>query len=212
MREVIHKLWGRVAELLFPRACFGCGKPNSYFCGACRGQFRPHSFTTDSGIRVFAAHPYHHSAIQKALLQLKYRGSRDIADSLAEMLANALPANVRATRDAEIVAVPITNARQKGRGYNQAELLGRALAAKLNLPFVNALEKIRETPPQATLNRAARLSNLRGAFVARADYAPRRTVIIVDDISTTGATLTEAARALRKKSAATIIGAVVAHG
>ncbi|MBI2405325.1 ComF family protein [Candidatus Gottesmanbacteria bacterium] len=88
--------------------------------------------------------------------------------------------------------------------------MGRALAAQLNLPFADALEKIRETPPQSTLKRRERLMNLRGAFRARPDYRPAKTVLVVDDISTTGATLIEAARALKKAGARTVIGAVVA--
>ena len=182
---------------------------------------------------VYSASSYHDSGIERALKQLKYRGSRDIADALAMILVKGLPKGQQGypkgspflvPKDyplgnpyAEIVAVPITTARRRERGFNQAELLGRALAKKMDLPFSDALEKIHETPPQSTLGRNERLKNLHGAFRARADYRPKKTVIIVDDISTTGATLLEAARALTEKgppngeaSAPTIIGAVVA--
>ncbi|MBI2038920.1 MAG: ComF family protein [Candidatus Niyogibacteria bacterium] len=159
-------------------------------------------------MQVYACIPYQNDGIKRALKQLKYRGSRDIASALAELLADALKKN---PRDTEIVAIPTTAARRHERGFNQAELLGRALAAQLNLPFADALVKIRETPPQSTLKRNERLKNLRGAFAARGDHIPQKTVIIVDDISTTGATLIEAARALKKSGAQTVIGAVVAH-
>ena len=222
--ELIHKLWDACAELLYPRSCFGCGARGPYICERCRTAMRPQSYRLNNGMAIFAAFPYHHAGIRRAIKQLKYRGSRDIAASLARIIAASLPADVK-TSGAEIVAIPATAHRERARGFNQSKLLGQALAQHLNCAFTDALIKIRETPPQSPLMRAERLKNLQSAFATRETYAPRPSearpvaseggplpaVIIVDDVSTTGATLLEAARVLKIAGATKIIGAVVAH-
>ena len=210
MLELIHKLWDCFASALYPRSCFGCGASGSYWCARCHAQYRPQAYRLENGMTIYAAHPYHHSRIRRALKQLKYHGSSDIANALSLVLATSIPPD--GIQNAECVWIPLTASRELERGFNQSELLARGAARHLGIPATDALFKTRETRPQSTLNRAERLKNLRGAFAVANHYKPRPTVIIVDDISTTGATLTEAARVLQKAGATTIIGAVVAHG
>ncbi len=207
MLELIHKVWRPFANALFPRSCFGCEAPDSYFCASCKAKIRPRAYPLDNGMRVYAALPYH-SRIEPALKQLKYGKSFDIADALADLVADSLPKTLES--GTEIVWIPVTRTRKNERGFNQAELVARGVAKKRNLPIADALEKIRETKPQSSLNRADRLKNLHGAFAVRAGYIARPVVVVIDDVSTTGATLTEAARALKQAGAKTVIGAVVA--
>ena len=210
MLELIHKLWDCFASALYPRSCFGCRAPGTYWCARCHAHYRPQTYRLETGMTVYAAHPYHQSRIKNALKQLKYRGSSDIADALALVLATAVPPDI--ARDAECAWIPMTASRARERGFNQSELLARSVARHLGIPATDALFKTRDTRPQSTLGRAERLKNLRGAFAVIEHYKPRSTVIIVDDVSTTGATLTEAARVLKNAGAKTVIGAVVAHG
>lgn len=92
--------------------------------------------------------------------------------------------------------------RRRKRGYNQAELLARELSEKTNLPCLDLLEKTRETVNQAKLDRAARMENLNGVFAVAAK--PPRSVILIDDVMTTGSTVNECCKTLKKAGAATV--------
>ena len=109
--------------------------------------------------------------------------------------------------------VPLHWWRRWTRGYNQSESLGRALAARLGLPCQGRwLRRVRNTPRQVDQSAAARRENVRNAFVAQGRPDLRgKTVLLVDDVLTTGSTANEAASALRKAGAGRIVVAVLAH-
>lgn len=100
--------------------------------------------------------------------------------------------------------VPMLKKAKRKRGYNQAELIAEALAERTTTPCVTLLEKIRETSNQARLDRAARLENVIGAFDAVT--RPPSHVVIIDDVMTTGATLNECAKTLKKAGATVVYG------
>src|SRR5262249_42340084 len=111
-----------------------------------------------------------------------------------------------------VVPVPLHWRRHWDRGYNQAEAIARGLAKRLSLRVVPAIRRAEATPPLAELGPTARAEAMRGAFQAR--EAPEilgRTVILVDDVLTTGATCGAAARALKKAGAARVVAAVLAR-
>ena len=151
---------------------------------------------------------------------LKYGGLRRIAGDLATAMTSLdLPG-----RDAAwLVPVPLGPKRQWQRGYNQSERLARALSRHWRRPVVDLLSRVRETATQTALTPEARLANVAGAFEMRnaeggmriegrssnsafriPHSALARTLVLVDDVFTTGATLAEAARALELGGAATV--------
>ena len=98
-----------------------------------------------------------------------------------------------------LLAVPLSRARLRQRGYDQARELARPLARALGLPLLDdALRRLRDTAPQSSLDALARRRNLRGAFAAAFPAAPPARVLLIDDVMTTGATLHAAATALRR--------------
>ena len=112
-------------------------------------------------------------------------------------------------RVAKALAKP--SGRLAERGFNQSALLAESLARAMQIDFAtHGLLKIRDTLPQAGLNRAARLKNVRGAFDCARSLAGRH-VALVDDVMTTGATLSEAAKALKKAGAASVSAWVLAR-
>ena len=147
-----------------------------------------------------AAGPY--AGTLKALLhQFKYRNRFALGRALGEL------AFERALRSGPlegeaVVPVPLHFWRRRERGYNQAELLSRTIAKRAGIPVRLALEKVKHRPPQAELGVLARRRNARGAYRARLPtWLVGRSVLLVDDVLTTGATADACARALRRAGA-----------
>ena len=110
-----------------------------------------------------------------------------------------------------VIALPLARKRLAERGFNQSALLAKIAAGDLGIPYApHALLKVRDTPPQAGLAREARLKNVRGAFACGESLAGLR-IAVVDDVMTTGATLSEAARVLKKAGASWVSAWVVAR-
>jgi ComF family protein len=130
------------------------------------------------------------AAVRALVHRFKYHGWWRLAGSFAIAMAPLLPA----LGDGELVPIPLAPGRRRGRGYNQSEALATALGERIGRAVaVDRLRRKRETATQTRLAPEARQANLAGAFAAR----PRRTAaILVDDVFTTGATLSSAASAL----------------
>jgi ComF family protein len=136
----------------------------------------------------------------------KYGGRLALARTLGEALAHALP------RDADaIVPMPLARGRLAERGFNQALEIARVVAAHTRIPLLrDAARKVMDTPPQAALPWKERAKNVRRAFACDIDLTGQR-IAVVDDVLTTGATLSELARVLRKAGAVSVAGWVVAR-
>ncbi len=143
---------------------------------------------------------------------LKYRGMTALAGAMASQLAAA--ARQYGLESDLIVPVPLAGLRRRLRGYNQAEVLARALGGELDLPVrSSAIARQRYTQPQArSADAEARRRNVSGAFSCRerAAVAGRR-VLLVDDVATTGATLAECASAVKEAGARSVWGLVFAR-
>jgi len=177
-------------------------------CSACRG--RPLGFDAATALGPYSG------PIRDLCLRLKHRRDAWLARWLAGLLAEARGDSLRAEaggdRSALVVPVPLHWRRRLGRGYNQAEALADALALDLGLRAARPIRRIKGTPRLAGLGRAERAGLIRGAFRARPGAALRgRTVLLVDDILTTGATCGSAARALKRAGAARVVAVVVAR-
>jgi ComF family protein len=140
--------------------------------------------------------------LARVVQHLKYRGARSLAAPLAELLAARYPFPA----DALLAAVPLHPARLRARGYNQALLLARGLARRRGLVLApRLLARVRPTAEHAHLDAAARHRNVRDAFRVRSGaMLAGRTVVLIDDVLTTGATADACARALRAAGAAPV--------
>lgn len=210
-------------DLVLPPACAACGRSGSLLCRACLGAFEAPSRPEDRfvapdagivvgdallvGVAAFA----HGGPLRRALAALKYSGASRLAPTLARAASPALGRLLEVSGPSTLVPVPVHRERQRVRGYNQAALLARELAAVTGQPTADVLERTRPTMKQHRLDRAARLANLRGAFAVRAGVSVPVRVIVVDDIITTTATLEVCASVLVEAGAQEVYGFAVAR-
>jgi len=219
-----------VLHSLLPRSCLLCGAAASEcraLCAACQDDL-PHQQTpvcpccalplalAATACGVCLQHPPAFDATQAALpytfpvdrliLGLKFGHRLAIADFLAQsMLTGEHPAGD------VLVPVPLSRRRLAERGFNQALEIARRLARTCQLPIdFSTLSRVRETPPQSRLPWRVRKQNVRHAFECHRDFSGR-TVILVDDVMTTGATLDAAARCLKDHGAARVVNWVAAR-
>jgi len=193
----------------WPAGCHRCGRhldaaplPEGHRCGDCR--HRPPPFE-----RLLAAWSYQ-PPLDAVLTGLKFRRLEYLGDHLGRHLADLFAAELAPCE--VVVPVPLHWRRRLARGYNQAAAVARPLARALDLPYHPALRRRRATPPQSRLPRGARLANLRDAFTPRrAGPCRDRHVLLVDDVTTTGATLQEAAATLRRAGARTVTAVAAAR-
>ena len=147
------------------------------------------------------------------MLRTKFLAGEGLADLLGRLFAENRGSQLRPAEIDLVAPVPLHWWRKWVRGYNQAEAVARELAAGLCVPFVpNLLHRVRWTTQQVQPTREARRENVKGAFRVRwCARVTARTVLLVDDVMTTGSTLGEAARVLRAAGADRIVVAVLAR-
>jgi ComF family protein len=176
--------------VLLPATCPICHRPGEAPCARCRAELRPApSLPTPPGLDRCTAVLAYEGAGRELLARLKYRNAR----SALRWLAAQMAASVDASTVDVVTWVPTTPARRRERGFDQAELLARAVARRLQLPC-RAL--LRRRPGPAQTGRNARERRTGPVLERRAGITPGR-VLLVDDVVTTGTTAAVAARALR---------------
>jgi ComF family protein len=222
MRRVAAAV-NRALDLAFPAICPGCRAEGDPICAACLGTLEPH-LARPAGAPIGApaeipapllqlewVAPYG-TLLRRAIHTLKYGGEQRLARPLGRALAARWQ---RAGRGGTVlVPVPIHAGRRRERGYDQAELLARAMASHIDLPVVAALERRRATIRQFALDRSERRANVEGAFAVggrAGEQIANHWVVLVDDVVTTGATLGACASALRAAGALAVSAIAVAH-
>jgi ComF family protein len=200
-------------ELLEDRhsTCPRCGATVGAFVDATEGCLRCHD-TTFHFQQVLRLGPYQ-GRLREAVLRMKHSSGEELAHALGSLWANYAFYWFKEVSADYVIPVPLHWLRRFKRGYNQAETLARVLAKKLNLPCrPRWLWRTKHTPSQGRQSATARRENVRGAFKAatRPDLRSK-TVLLVDDVLTTGSTCSEAAHALRQVGTARIVVAVLAR-
>jgi ComF family protein len=187
----------------FPgKPCQVCSRPlkaeHAVTCGECLKEMPPYA-------RAICFGPYT-GTLREAIHLLKFRQVKRLARPLGELLADlALP-----SADL-VVPVPLSLKSLRERGFNQTLLMARPLAKRRVLPLERGLLiKKKETPPQSSLSRSARLRNLRGTFAVTGSLSGER-ILLVDDVITTGATVSECTRALLRAGASEVCVAALAR-
>jgi len=218
----------RFVQAALPQHCVLCAAPadRTRFCAPCAaslprvpdGRCRTCALPLTTGAvcgaclnhppfydRIAAAYAYDFP-VDALIHAFKYGGEITLAPVLAQCLAAVAPGGMDV-----VVPMPLSDARLRERGFNQACEIARTAARAVGVAFQpHACRKVIDTPPQAALSWKARAENVRRAFVCDADFSGRR-VAIVDDVMTTGATMNALARSVKQAGAASVCGWVVAR-
>lgn len=210
----------KILKFVFPARCVGCRAECSSICPKCLSKVpRAEKMGEDWITSVWS---YKDRNIKKLLWQFKFEGKWSFVEDLGQVLYDHLSDELAEKSLFEnvvspiLVPIPITGKKLRERGYNQSEILGKELVRRSGgflACMPNVLQKIKETPTQhSIMNRSARLKNLRGTFaVKNPKEISGRDIVIIDDITTTHATLIEARRALREAGAGKILAFTIAH-
>ena len=212
----------QLLETIFPDYCIGCHTPGTPLCEMCIGKVERARLGMENGNSALFA--YKNPLIQKSLWALKYRQKKTLARVFAEYLYEELVTELAeevSWRPGEspkwiLLPIPASKKRARRRGYNQAAELARHIAEKDQGRFLeyheNLLIKTRETESQDSMkDRAARLLNVQDSFSVQNETAlVGRSCVVIDDVTTTGATLEEARRALLTAGAEKVLGLTVA--
>lgn len=218
-------------DFIFPPTCLACKKSGSYLCTNCAKLLPVSEKSGETAENYSAIFAYQHPVVKRAIHLLKYRGGKILARDLAKLLHQHLLQNNFLSKNLEqnsekflVIPIPSSQKREKKRGYNQARELARELV-KLNPEKLelaeNILVKTRETVSQVkTKNREERLENLRGAFAVTKNQKSQEIgkkiknskIILLDDVITTGATMSEARKVLLENGAKTVLSLAIARG
>lgn len=194
-------------HLTCPRCCSSIGEfaDVSKGCPRCRDD----RFQFESSFRL----GLYDGLLREAVLRIKSSPGEMMADCLGHLWVRHAEARFRAVGAHVVIPVPLHWWRKWRRGFNQSEALAEAIARHLNLPcHPRWLKRIRDTPHQMGLGAVERRTNMRGAFKATRNADLKGlSVLLVDDVLTTGSTASEAARALRDAGATRVVVAVIAH-
>ena len=177
--------------MLFPKRCPACGAAGVAPCGPCAGRLgRATAAVSVAGIESCRPVFVYDEGVRSLLLALKYRNRRDVVAFLGSQIAAVVDV------EADVVTwIPTTSARRRERGFDQAELLARAVGRRVGLPVRSLLRRVDGLPQTG---RDARARQDGPQFVARRRRAVGTSVVVIDDIGTTGATLVAAGRVLRQ--------------
>ena len=230
LKSILSRVKEETLDLLLPPACVGCRKEGAFLCQACEdalprlqqpycqrcaqplgsGDLCQRCQDTPLAIDGIRSPFLMEGAAREMVHRLKYNDLRALAPVMARLLSDYATAN---PVEADYLAsVPLHSKRERQRGYNQSRLLAAELGKRLGLPVLEGLARQKDSPPQARSSDAQqRRANVEGAFVYRGPSLQGRRVLLVDDVTTTGATLEACAVVLREAGASSTWGLTVAR-
>ena len=206
-------MWKTLLDLIFPINCLGCGQPGNFICFNC---FEKIPLNTKPILNNLLIASYYKNPLVKQLIHsYKYDFVKDLAKPLGQLMVKKLAQ--QNIKNPVLIPVPLHAKRLRWRGFNQSEELALVISQKLNIPVINnVLIRTKHTSPQAKIeNLKQRKINIKNSFQININFKKslkNKNIILIDDISTTGATIEECAKTLKPLKPKTVYGLVIAKG
>lgn len=198
LNRIIKELWDGLIEVVYPREnyCIICKDDDCFgICEHCRKSIRT---IKDSYQDEIISYGYYGGVLKELILKFKYKSNFTAGDILAELLEEYIVRNIN-YKEYIITYIPLSKKSQKVRGFNQCEYIAKKISKDLSIKKLNLLIKDKETKEQKTLKKGERYENIKNAFKVRASIEfDNCNIILIDDVTTTGATITEAYNLLKK--------------
>ena len=188
-----------LAQLIFPTRCYGCNRLGLSICTECRREWIPHYYKTHvQHLKVHSALLYTPTA-SKILLAAKENSIQGADDLLISAIIHVLHKAKLDSQYFQLVPIPSSKSSQRRRGRSFMVEMTKMISREMHLPVNDCLQLTRRVADQSGLTRDQRKTNLEGAFSVKPGAILRGDLILIDDVVTTGATLSEAARALNSQ-------------
>jgi ComF family protein len=222
----IRRIWRIVLDIVFPPVCVSCrrhageGSPGSMICRPCFDSININSLWLPQTVNIViaAVGSYSDRPLRELIHSLKYgkmeRSAGILGKIMGEYVRRTGLMNLIDVNNAVIVPIPLHGEKIMKRGFNQSELIAKEIGKEFGIKVVNALKRVKNTPPQIEMkNDMAREENLKGAFaIDPIGYSVlAKDLILIDDVLTTGATIREAMKVLRKLKPGKIVALVAAR-
>jgi len=221
-----------ILDLFYPKKCLECGKSGQYICSKCLKKVSPSFFSCpycNKSSFEGKTHPNckkkqgpdqlvslwkYKGVIRKAILVLKYKFVLDISDELSNVIYKKIQQKkIDFGKNVILTSVPLHKKRQFFRGFNQTEVIAKKLAEKFNWKYLpDILVRSKNTEFQTNLTKEERKNNIKNAFEFNNKYRlnnKNKSIVIFDDVWTTGSTIKEMTKVLKKKGIKTVIGLTI---
>ncbi|MDO4301162.1 MAG: ComF family protein [Clostridia bacterium] len=227
--KLLKEIIDDILSIVYPNHCISCGEvlnagKDKWLCNNCRCDFEitEHKRCKTCGRiiyhdgkcricnseRIYFDKGYsvlvYKDSVRNGIMNFKYKGLYRYGKYFGNIMVNYAVQNINMSFD-YVTAVPLHSKRFKDRGYNQSKILAKAVAESMNIKYMDLLIRNKNTKAQNSLNRKERKENIRDAFSLRKGMSvENKNILIIDDIYTTGATINECSRVLKKNKAAVV--------
>ena len=225
--EYLNRIW----DIIFPKKCIGCKKEGGYLCEDCLSliEINPYRYCLCENLekkekcencknrnldKILSAASFNNKIVKEAIHKFKYGYIKEMARPLAFLVLTHLHLiNVEIDKNFAIVPAPLSHKKKRKRGFNQSEEIGKVIGAATGIPlFSDVLVKTKETKPQMELKRDERIKNIKDCFeIKNKEKIKGKTILLLDDVYTTGSTMEECAGVLKQSGAKEIWGITVAR-
>lgn len=222
-------------DLLYPKFCLNCHTLGTYICLTCEKKLE----TPFKDICIYCrrasylgfTHPacrkkygidgvlsvYHYNpTLRNIIKNIKYRLVRDALTDLLKVIRpqqlSRMAEFKKIKHDACLQPVPLHENRKKKRGFNQSQIISNYFANMFSYRLIDCVEKIKDTLPQASLDKSARYENIKGAFVCKNNTMDGKKIVVIDDVITTGNTVKEVAWLLKRAGAKEVFAFSLVQG
>jgi len=218
-----------IIDILFPKRCINCNKEGNYLCDDCLSLIDVNPFIyclcekMDKNHkcekcknryldRIYSACSFNNKIVQSAIHKLKYSYIKELSAPFAFLIIKHLQeVNCPIDKDFILVPIPLSNKRKRMRGFNQSEEIAKIISEATGIKLLaNCVIKVKDNKPQMELKREERLKNVLDIYKVNKDVSGLN-IILIDDVYTTGATMEECAKILKKAEANTVWGITIAR-